>query len=451
MPRQEPHNKEAESRLLAAAIALPEEAIPKVRGIGLGPEDFFVPSCSKIWDAITGLYDVNSPVNLATVEHWLKDDWKQVEGIALLLPDISGREAEHWAKQVLSYSIKRAELSAARALGNSAYDMDIDSQKQIAEIQRELDRISSKIVRMKNPTVENPAEALRRTKAWNTNTGVACLDQLVRYVSSELDFIAGDPGCGKSSIANAAAAHTARRLKIPSVLILAESDALDSQLSMLLTTGDPRIDALFVSRVRYDPNYRTDSNIKVIEEMWNEYYHDIPLRIYEVETGVDEVISIVSSITEESFIQVDHAYGVVSQTGLTKGIQEHQNYVNLFSRLKRAGQRNNHCTIMYNQFKLSGREGDERGPDAQYGGSGIRNIAASIIHLWPLDSDALNSSRGYRAMAAKCHKVRARLVEGVDPVGMEIYYRFLPSHRQVFSEEEYKEIRDKQMPSATIH
>jgi hypothetical protein len=63
---------------------------------------------------------------------------------------------------------------------------------------------------------------------------------------------------------------------------------------------------------------------------------------------------------------------------------------------------------------LSGREGGERGPDAQYGGSGVRNIADSIIHIWPDDTDLAHATVGTILVNAECHKVRARLVADQD-------------------------------------
>lgn len=213
----------------------------------------------------------------------------------------------------------------------------------------------------------------------------------------------------------------ALRDDIPVTIILAESGALEIKLGMLLLLQHPSIDVSFISRVNYDPTARTENNIEKIEQAWLNNYHNAPLRIYEASKGIEEVTAIVAS-TERSLVIVDHAYAIVAQSDADHGIREHQQFMRLFTNVRKAAQRNNNIVVMMNQFKLSGREGGERGPDAQYGGSGVRNIADTIIHIWPDETDLAHATIGTILVNAECHKVRARLVadeEGnpINPIG----------------------------------
>jgi hypothetical protein len=197
---------------------------------------------------------------------------------------------------------------------------------------------------------------------------------------------------------------------------------LDVTLSLLLQTRE--IDGVFCTNMRYNQAYRTERNLQLVEDLWEQHYGGLPLRIYVSDQGVDEVVSLVSSQTTPSLILIDHAYAIVGQSAKGTGLKEHQQYINLFSRVRAAIKRRNHVGIMFNQFKLSGRADSHRGPDAQYGGSGVQNIMATMLHIWPEDSEEAVTSNGFRLINSLCVKIRAMILADengfpIDPRGQE--------------------------------
>jgi hypothetical protein len=146
----------------------------------------------------------------------------------------------------------------------------------------------------------------------------------------------------------------------------------------------------------------------------------LPLRLHHITGGPSEVTSLVNSLTKPSLICIDHAFAVVAQGRVLPDVREHQTFMRLFAAVETAAKRGNHVVVMVNQYTKAGREGTVRGPDAQYGGSGVQNIATSMIHL-ARPAAEVETAVGYRKMRFTIPKCRAMLVADengnpVDPV-----------------------------------
>jgi len=420
MPREQPRSIEAERRLVTAGLSYPDKVIPMAQGRGLSVEDFHWIYLGWMWEGIVALRDDGDVVTPETLYEYLviRDRWNtKVQKLLKEPPEVPLDEVETWIKIVISKAVRREEILVGRELITSAYDEETDPQERIVVSQSELDRLSTRYVRMRNPLTTNPADQLEGADGWFTFTGIPFIDEWLRLVSGELHFIAGDPGAGKTTGAIQMATANVRgitimdppgfkpRPPVSTVIIAAETDQLEIKMGMLLQTG--KLDASFAQRIRYDFGYRTKNNLKKVRDLWDEYYGDLPIRIYRTSRGEDEVVSIVSSITEPSLVIIDHAFAIVGQSEAASNMREYQRYISLFSKTLQAVSRNNHVGVMLNQYTKGARQEEERGPDAQFGGSVVQNIASTMIHLWSMN---LIDAMGNKMMRGKCWKARATIL-----------------------------------------
>jgi hypothetical protein len=402
---------DVEARLVGLAITEPEYAIPRARAVGLVWSDFLGKAHRELWEGLVEMWDIGMGIDPATVKARLHKD-TYVDQLAEVTGTI---DADSYARIIVERAIKRGQLALVNRI--QSLTKDHDTREVLAEAQSELDRLSARYARMVNPIAVNPADELATSRAWSTTTGLLFLDRLVRLTSGSIHFLAGDPGSGKSTLVSHMLAHNAKR-GVNSVGILAESSPLDIKMAMLTQTQ--HITARFASLVRYNPNFRTRDNIQTVRELWDDHYTDLPLSIYRVNEGPDAVVSLVSSITVPSLICIDHAYAVVSQGRVRADGKEHQTFMRLFAAVETAAKRNNHVIVMANQYTKAGRSEETRGPDAQYGGSGVQNIASTMIHLYQPMAE-IDTAVGYRKMRFTIPKCRALLVvdennRDVDPV-----------------------------------
>lgn len=441
MTRQPPSNKQAEINLLSAAFISPKTVIPKAMALGLQVSDFNWVRHGWAWEAMLSLREDGNPVSPPTVWQWMKardriTQQHQEMVDSLFKSGAGSEEAEFWTLEIIDKSLRRRKLGLARTIGQSVFDEEQDAYLLNAEHGRELDAINDRYIRARCPIAGNPADELRETRRWHTNSGIGFIDQWIRLTSGEVHFIAGDPGCGKTTIAVQAAGYNAQH-GINTAVIVAESENLEITLSLLLQTGE--IEVPFVNKLRYDPNAHTEANLDVVDRLWKEHYEGLPLRVFSTTTGVDEVVSIMSALTQPHLVIVDHAFAIVNQSEQQKNFKEHQQFNQLFSRTKKIAERNNHVVVMMNQFTKEGRRGEERGPDAQYGGSGVQNVASTMIHLWSMgeDDDIVYTTKvGFRQIAAKFWKVRAMLLADengypIDPRGKTTSYWLESQYRRI--------------------
>lgn len=402
---------EVEARLIGLAITEPDYTIPQTKSVGMVWSDLESKDHRELWQELEAMWDAGTAIDSTTVKaragkDGYVDDLVKLEGPV---------DAQTYAKLIVERALERDQ----RKLGERipALIKKQSCGELLAEIQGEVDRLSARYARAMTPHIGNPADELDQVDGWSTTTGLYFLDRLVRLTSSGLHFLAGDPGSGKTTIVTHMLSHNAMS-GIPSIAILAEGDPLDIKLAMLTQTQ--RLSARFASRIRYDPTFRSTERIQQVRELWQEEFEGLPLQIHRVSDGPDSVISLVNSITKPSFICIDHAFAVISQSQIRADGREHQSFMRFFAAIESAANRNNHVVVMANQYTKAGREGEERGPDAQYGGSGIQNIATSMIHLMQPRAE-ISAAVGYRKMRFTIPKVRAMLVADshgipIDPV-----------------------------------
>lgn len=402
---------DVEARLVGLAISEPSYAIPRAKAVGMITEDLQGPENRKIWRVLEEMWENEVSIDPATVKAKTG-----LDGYIDDLANLSGPvDADTYAKIIVDEAITREQLGLAERIRGLVKREGTGTV--LSELQSEVDRLSGRYARMASPYTNNPADELEGTDGWSTATGLPFLDRLIRLTSGGLHFLAGDPGSGKSTIVTHMLTHNALH-GVPSAGILAESEPLDIKLAMLTQTQ--AVSAHFASRVRFDPVFRTKERIEKVRRLWQDNFSNLPLRIHQVKEGPDSVISLINSITEPSLVCIDHAFAVISQSSIRADGKEHQSFMRFFSAIDRAAKRNNHVVVMVNQYTKAGREGEERGPDAEYGGSGIQNIATSMIHLMQPQAE-ISTAVGYRKMKFTIPKCRAMLVADqygnpIDPV-----------------------------------
>ena len=432
MAKKYPKNIAAEQRLIASLIAAPDK-IPVAIALGLDPSDFWPQSgLGVVWEALRSLWRDGSSINVVTLDSELQRlgvERYDIEEIAAHEKDPDA--VADFARLVIEASLRRQYMTLARSLFDGAGNQDSRLMGLYRSHMHELDNIAVRMQRLENPRVGNPAEELRRAKTWSVATGIPPIDRRIRWTSGGIHFVAGDPGSGKTTIAITAASNIARS-GTNVVLILAESQPIEAQLSML--TGLGKVDSATVNRIRFDPNWRTEDNIKIIEELWNESFEDVPLSIINVTGGPDDAIAISNATVIPSAIIVDHAYALVHQAKTSGYDKEHVRFIRMFAGLLQAAQRGNHIMVVLNQFTKAGRSTENRGADAEYGGSGVRNIADSMLHLWTPDADVTYGK--YKLVQARFVKARTMLVvdeagRPVDPTAEEFSFYIDTAYRRI--------------------
>lgn len=407
--------QDVEARLIGLALLEPAYAIPRALAVGLEPEDYGTTTHTKLWSRIVEMWQNDTAIDPVTVKANLSSLSDYIDSLA----DLEGRvDAETYAKLIVEQSLRRAEQGLGSRILQQSKQEDVD--KVLYSTQSELDRLSARFTRMNSPLIKNPADALG-DKGWSTDTGLPFIDRLLRLTSGGIHFLAGDPGSGKTTQVIHMLAHNAQH-GVNAVGLLAESSQLEVSLGML--TQKKAISSYWASQIRFNPEFRTKERVEKIRNLWDEHFGDLPLQVHSVNSGPPEIISIMNAITEPSLICIDHAYAVVSQGRVSEKIREHQSFNHLFSAVQKAAERNDHIVVMVNQYTKAGRQEETRDADAEYGGSGVRNIATSMIHLMQPEA-AIVTAAGYRQMEGTIPKCRAMLVADkhgnpIDPVQITV-------------------------------
>lgn len=403
---------EVATRLIGLAISEPEHTVPIALSTGLDAGDFPPGNDSVIWSELMGMWKEGAAIDDVV----LKARLPQLSSYVDAIKDVSGEiDVETYARVIIGESLKRRVAAVSKTLPVVAREGGITDG--LAWMQEESDAMAAKWARANSPTIQNPADALSLGKGWATASGLLFLDRLIRFTSGGIHFLAGDPGSGKTSMIVHMLSHNARH-GVNSVGVLAESSQLEVSLAML--TQAKAITAGYANQIRYNPGFRTAAKIQEIRELWDTHFGDLPLQVHSVSAGPSEVNTIINSITKPSFICIDHAVAVVAQAEVSKDVREYQTFNAFFSNVKKAAERNDHIILMANQYTKAGRQGEERDADAEFGGSGVRNIAESMVHLMEPKAN-IETASGFRQMQLTVPKCRAMLVSDqyghpVDPV-----------------------------------
>ena len=395
-----------EQEFLGACISNIEECVPAGRSVGLQPEDFTSELRGRLWYLLCQKYDAGTPVNSSIIAHELD------QNVQLLQQLVSSSEEsdihpKEYATQIVTKSLDK-QLKQVNPV-----DLDeLSVGEKLAAVRDRLTKIEGRMAQMAKKKLLSPVEALKRSDRFVVWTGIDKIDKLLGWVSGALHFIGGDPGSGKTTLAIQMAVNAAKNGR-PVTYMYCEGSETDIAFSILAQETQYPIAAL--NKMEVNLMKPTDADLEVIGELWDDCVGDLPLSVYGISNGPQQVLSLASSAEPGALVVIDHAKGIVDQGVGDR--EEHITYASLFGKLEVSARRNNTCTVLMNQYTRAGRQSEERGMESLYGGSSVGNTGSSIAVMQALDSDMSMQGR-WRATSFKIVKVRKSVV--VDEQGNTI-------------------------------
>ncbi len=250
-----PQDVEAEASCIAS-ILLSKEALLKVIGI-LQPEDFYLEGHRSIYEAVIELDRKNAPIDLLTVKERLKDQGRleKIGGDRMLMElyrtTSTSANAEYYATRIKELSLRRKFIEVASASVEKCFDMSLDTNELINEIEAEIfrvtgRRITSDFKSMEEVMYETMSEIKSMYETKRPVTGIPGgfidLDSILTgFHPSELIIIAARPSMGKTALALNFANHMVLREKKPVLFFSLEMPA--TQLAMRLLCIESMIDS----------------------------------------------------------------------------------------------------------------------------------------------------------------------------------------------------------------
>jgi replicative DNA helicase len=177
--------------------------------------DFFIAKHVWLWEAFESLHDDHTPIDFLTVSdklesaHHLGEIGGPAYLTALLGQTPSSLHAEHYARAVKEFSIRRAAVKLATELVGYAIDMSAPTECSISKVSAELERLAGENLSHKVETiaaylpivldeieerVKNPCEV------WGLPTGYPRLDRETGGKHpGEVTLLVGAPGVGKTN------------------------------------------------------------------------------------------------------------------------------------------------------------------------------------------------------------------------------------------------------------
>lgn len=222
-----PYNIEAEQAVLGSMIFDEKALIACVES--LSADDFYTKTHQTIFNAIAGLFEVGTPVDIVTLSDRLGSEIDSVGGIGyisgIVQNVLSTENLNHYVNIVQAKSILRRLVNAASEIIDiSTRDEDevthiLDKSEQL--IFNILDKQGSKGFYHISEVVKSSMALLEELKKKGSSvtgvpTGFKELDQLTAGLQkSALVIVAARPGVGKTSFALNIAENAAIKHKIP--------------------------------------------------------------------------------------------------------------------------------------------------------------------------------------------------------------------------------------------
>jgi replicative DNA helicase len=224
-----PSSEQAEISVLGS-ILIDNDAILVVSEF-LRPEHFYNNNYSKIYEAMLGLYEQRTPVDIITVSERLKEMkmLKKVGGktfLTKLANDVpTAANVESYARILKSLSAKRELISAAGRISDKAFDEGVSSETLLDIAEQEIFTLSQKHLKSVPTSLKDVltasfdrldelqklGEGLR-----GIGTGFNKLDgMLAGMQDSNLLILAARPGVGKTAFCLNVARHVAVERKEP--------------------------------------------------------------------------------------------------------------------------------------------------------------------------------------------------------------------------------------------
>ncbi|MEE9167642.1 MAG: replicative DNA helicase [Candidatus Neomarinimicrobiota bacterium] len=253
-----PQSLEAEQAVLGAMLRS-KDAVSRAMEI-LTPDSFYKDGHSRIFRAMTNLFNSGDPVDAVSVINELKKKKQlQASGGSYYMTGLSesvptSANVDHYARIVLEKASLRRLIEVASELSQSAYEdhqeldtiLDTAEQKIFAISQNRLKGGFHHL----NPVLQQTFEQLDRIhekpgSVTGVPSGLMDLDEMTSgFQDGELIIVAGRPGMGKTSLALTLARNGAVDHQIPVGIFSLEM--ANSQLAMRLLCAEARVDSHLV-------------------------------------------------------------------------------------------------------------------------------------------------------------------------------------------------------------
>ncbi len=212
--RMMPHNLEAEQSLLGCALI--DTVAPIVILSEVKPEDFYLDSHKKIFNAMLTIYSGGTPIDFITVtDELLKtnllDSVGGIDYITTLTNIVpSAANFKHYVEIIKRDSVLRQLISACGSITELAYnnpekqDVITYAEKLIFDISKKEDKTSIEHIAPSLTQVLEKFEVIQKDKSAlkGITTGFYGLDKITNGLQrSDLILIAARPGVGKTSFA----------------------------------------------------------------------------------------------------------------------------------------------------------------------------------------------------------------------------------------------------------
>lgn len=227
--RMPPASVEAEKCVLGA-ILIDNDAILGVTEF-LRPEHFYDDNLGVVYEAMLGLYEQRSPIDIVTVSEKLKElkMLKRVGGKAFLTQLAAevptAANVESYGKIIKSLSAKRELISAAARITDKAFDEGLPSNELLDAAEQEIFTLSQKHMKSVPTSLKEVLTAsfdrLDELQKMGSGlrgvpTGFSQLDSMLAGMQdSNLLILAARPGVGKTAICLNMARYIAVEKKLP--------------------------------------------------------------------------------------------------------------------------------------------------------------------------------------------------------------------------------------------
>lgn len=204
----------------------------------LRAEHFYNNNLGKIYEAMMGLYEARSPIDIVTVSGKLKemDMLKKIGGKAFLsklaneVP--TSANVESYGRMIKALSAKRELISAAGRISEKAFDdsmpadqlLDIAEQEIYSLSQKHMKSVPSSIKEVLTASFDRLDELQKRGSGLRgLATGFHQLDSMLAGMQdSNLLILAARPGVGKTAFSLNIARHVAVEEKMPTCIFSLE-------------------------------------------------------------------------------------------------------------------------------------------------------------------------------------------------------------------------------------
>jgi replicative DNA helicase len=218
-----PFSRKNEEATLGSVLINPE-ALPVLRGIINQSDDFHIIRNKWVWEALCALDDKKEPVDILTVSDKLGAHLADVGGTAFITSLIgqspSSLNAEHYAKQVHLYGVRRRMIQAANQVVQLSYNEELEVEdvvsRSVATMQQAANGLFAGVAQDAKSLVSSHYDMVdersKHTELPGIKTGFFDLDVFLGggLQSGDLTVAAGFPGIGKTAFLDTIASHVSK-------------------------------------------------------------------------------------------------------------------------------------------------------------------------------------------------------------------------------------------------